>query len=168
MWIAGRTFVWSHSRRGWRELGGRVVSSGNAPPGLSRLALKGSAALHRVNLWGFRGILGLLRCPSFFSHSFCCCYAPRGTPGVQHLPGPEGGRWRKAQGREAKGRICLLIKPPTRLRLPNRVFKIKFLTDLWAVKTQDSGTGRQWRQTWATGTFSQVPPPPHLNSPLGE
>lgn len=37
-------------------------------------------------------------------------------------------------GLGGEGRICLLIKPPTWLRLPNIVFKIKFLAKLRAVK----------------------------------
>ena len=64
VWIAGQTFDWSHSLRG---CGGGSFCFEIALD-FYRLALKELAALPRVNLWGFRGILGLLRLFFFFPH----------------------------------------------------------------------------------------------------
>lgn len=81
--------------------GGGGSSSVEIAPGFYRHVLKELAALHRVNLWGFRGILGLLRCFLFFPINFCC-YTSARTPGFQHLAG-RGWEWEKKVGPGGEG-----------------------------------------------------------------
>lgn len=69
----------------------------------------------------------------FFSLFFVVVTLLKALPGFS-TSRDRGGGWKKEQGREAKGRIYLQIKTPTRLRLPNIVFKIKSLTKLQAAK----------------------------------
>lgn len=87
--------------------GGRVAFFGITLD-FYRLALKGLAALRRVHLWGFPGILELLR--HFFPINFFFFgYTLERTPGFQQLIGRgSGGRKRAWE----KRRILLLIKPP--------------------------------------------------------
>lgn len=97
VWIAGQTFVWSHSRRG---CGGGSFSFEIALD-FYRLALRELAALPRVNLWDFRGILGLLRL--FFPPLIFFFFgSPKWLLGF-NTSQEEGGGGRKNRARRKRG-----------------------------------------------------------------
>lgn len=97
-----------------------------------RLSLKELAAFHRVNLWGFRGILGLLRCSSFSPSLFVVVVTPlKGLPGFSTTQDKGGGGRARRAGRR-RGGSTSKSRRLTRPRLPDTVFKIQFLTKLWA------------------------------------